>query len=276
MRHGDAKRQASIWPPELIGSLRIFLYEDAFLAFIGIGLIIGLEDSEMPTARVTVVEKKLRLLVERIAPIAGDRLPSERALASQLGCSRETLRKSLESLENDGELWRHVGQGTFRGRRPNHLPIRDSLVIEGARPPDVMRARLLLEPQVAAEAARRASEVDVAMLRAKVEAGRRGKDRQECEVADAAFHNAIAEVAANPLLIQMLAFLSGTRRRIAWQREWDRTYRRIGVDEFRTVHSGQHERVVAAISKADPDGAAAAMKVHLDTIETAMTANLNE
>lgn len=242
------------------------------MPFNAIGLVIGLEKSEMPATATLIVEKKLRALLERVAPIAGDRLPSERSLAKQLRCSRETLRKSLARLENDGELWRHVGQGTFRGRRPNHLPIRETLVIEGATPPDVMRARLLLEPQVAAEAAHRASEDDVAMLRTKVEAGRNGQDRQACEAADAAFHNAIAEVADNPLLIQMLTFLSGTRRRIAWQREWDRIYRRMGVDEFRTVHSDQHARVVAAISKADAQEAATAMKDHLETIADTMMA----
>lgn len=222
------------------------------------------------------VADALQFLLDDIAPDAGDRLPSERDLAKRLGCSRETLRKSLATLERDGELWRHVGQGTFRGRRPRHLPIRDMLVIEGATPPDVMRARLLLEPQVAAEAARRPNASDVAMLRAKVDAGRNGTDRQDCEAADATFHNAIAQVADNPLLIQMMTFLSGTRRRIAWQREWDRTYRRIGVDEFRTVHSDQHERIVAAISEADPDQAAAAMKIHLETIEAAMMGRSNE
>lgn len=223
-----------------------------------------------PKPKQRAVADTLQLLLDDMAPDAGDRLPSERDLAKRLGCSRETLRKSLAALERDGELWRHVGQGTFRGRRPRHLPIRDMLVIEGATPPDVMRARLLLEPQVAAEAARRRDANDVAMLRTKVDAGRNGMDRQDCEAADAAFHNAIAQVADNSLLIQMMTFLSGTRRRIAWQREWDRTYRRIGVDEFRTVHSDQHERIVAAISQADPDQAAAAMKVHLETIETAM------
>jgi DNA-binding FadR family transcriptional regulator len=227
-------------------------------------------------ANLTSTERKLRLLLERIAPIAGDRLPSERALAECLGCSRETLRKSLVVLEREGELWRHVGQGTFRGKRPHHLPIRDTLVIEGATPPDVMRARLLLEPQIAAEAARKASADHVAMLTSKVNVGRKGRDRQECEAADTAFHNAIAEVSGNPLLIQMFAFLSGTRRRIAWQREWDRTYRRVGVDEFRTVHSDQHARVIAAISRGDADEAATAIKVHLKTIETTMQANSAE
>lgn len=218
----------------------------------------------------TAIAKNLHRLLEHVAPDIGDRLPPERAMARQLRCSRETLRKILAKLEQDGEIWRHVGQGTFRGRRPHHLPIRDTLLIEGATPPDVMRARLLLEPQVAAEAARQAGPDDVKTLRAKVEAGRQEQDRLDCETADSAFHTAVAQVAGNPLLIQMLSFLSGTRRRVAWQREWDRVYRRIGVDEFRTLHSDQHADVVDAIAQTDPDKAGRAMQVHLETIEQAM------
>lgn len=107
-------------------------------------------------------ESRLRRLLAELAPDAGDRLPAERMLAMRLGCSRETLRKGLATLEREGEIWRHVGQGTFRGARPRHLPVRDMLLVEGATPPDLMRARILLEPQVAAEAARRAEAPDIA------------------------------------------------------------------------------------------------------------------
>ncbi|MEP4341625.1 MAG: FCD domain-containing protein [Lentilitoribacter sp.] len=219
---------------------------------------------------ITVVEN-LRNILENIAPDVGDRLPSERELSKLLGCSRETLRKCLTILEEKQEIWRHVGQGTFRGKRPNHLPIRDAILINGVTPPDVIRARLLLEPQVAAEAARHATSKEIELLRKKIRNGKDAKDRLDCEVADDNFHRAIAQVANNPLLIQVLSFFSGTRRRVAWQREWDRTYRRIGVDEFQTTHSDQHEKIVDAISLNDPEAAEAAMKIHLQTIEIAIS-----
>lgn len=144
-------------------------------------------------------------------------------------------------------------------------------MIDGVTPPDVMRARLLLEPQVAAEAARHASRKDIIMLREKIETGRQAKDRLDCEAADDSFHRAIAQVAGNPLLIQVLSFFSGTRRRVAWQREWDQTYRRIGADEFQSIHSDQHDKIVDAISQNDPEAAASAMRIHLQTIEMAMS-----
>ncbi|MEB8389286.1 FCD domain-containing protein [Rhodobacteraceae bacterium KMM 6894] len=206
-----------------------------------------------------------------VAPDPGDRLPSERALTQILGCSRATLRIALAQLERDGEVWRHVGQGTFRGVRPRHLPLRDTLLIEGATPLDLMQARLVLEPAVAAAAARRATPQDVDFLIARVEAGRKGPDRSACEQADDAFHCGIAQVAGNPVLIGLLTYLSGTRRRAAWQRHWDRVYRSLGVDEFRTEHSDQHRDVVTAIAAHDEVAAANAMARHLQTILQAIT-----
>lgn len=216
-------------------------------------------------------ESRLRRLLAELAPDAGDRLPAERMLAMRLGCSRETLRKGLSTLEREGEIWRHVGQGTFRGARPRHLPVRDMLLVEGATPPDLMRARILLEPQVAAEAARRADAPDIAHLRGRLAAGRRAPDLAACEQADDAFHRAVAEVSRNPVLIALLTYLSGARRRAAWQREWHRTYRRTGAGEFRTIHSDQHRDIVDRIAAADAAGAAERMAVHLKAIEAAMS-----
>lgn len=221
---------------------------------------------------VKAVSSDLRQAIDEYAPINGDRLPPERELRVILGCSRETLRACYETLAVEGLIWRHVGQGTFRGRRPVHMPVRDTLLVEGATPPDVMRARLLLEPQVAAEAALRADTSDVTHLRKKIAEGRAAPDRAACEQADDAFHRAVAETSRNPVLIGFLIYLSGARRRVAWQREWDRTYRKIAPDEFQTTHSDQHDAIVDAIAKADPDVASDAMEAHLKAIEAAMTA----
>lgn len=220
---------------------------------------------------VKAVLDDLREAIDRLAPVNGDRLPPERELRHILGCSRETLRACYATLTIEGVVWRHVGQGTYRGRRPVHMSVRDTLLVEGATPPDLMRARLLLEPQVAAEAALRADASDVIHLRKKVSEGRAAHDRAACEQADDAFHRAVAETSGNPVLIGFLIYLSGARRRVAWQREWDRTYRRIAPDEFQTIHSDQHDAIVDAIATANPDAAASAMETHLKTIEAAMT-----
>ncbi|WP_420006217.1 FadR/GntR family transcriptional regulator [Arenibacterium sp. LLYu02] len=223
----------------------------------------------MGIAKDTVRARLWQILEER-APASGDRLPPERELKNLVGCSRETLRTALATLETEGEIWRHVGQGTFRGRTPLGRPVKDTLLLEATTPADLMDARRLLEPQVAAAAAARREKDDITLLRKRVAEGREAHDRAGCERADDAFHQSIAEVARNPVLIALLRHFSSARCRAVWQREWDRTYRRVGVEEFTKAHSDHHEQVVDAIAAGDGTAAHHAMAHHLETVSIDM------
>ncbi len=217
----------------------------------------------------TARERLWRVLEDR-APAPGDRLPPERVLKDLIGCSRETLRAALAALEAEGEIWRHVGQGTFRGRAPVGRPVKNTLLLEATTPAELMDARRLLEPQVAAAAALRRDDEDLVLLHRRVEEGRTARDRAACERADDAFHQTIAQVSRNPLLIALLRHFSSARCRAVWQREWDRTYRRVGVAEFTQVHSKQHARVLEAIAAGDAPAAYRAMAQHLESVSIDM------
>ena len=188
---------------------------------------------------------RLRDYIDAVAPFVGDKLPAERQLATEIRCSRETLRAGLAVLQAEGELWRHVGQGTFRGSRPIGKPVRDIILLEATTPMDLMEARVLLEPPVSATAALRRADDDIVLLNQRVDACQKAQDRSACERADDAFHQTIAHVARNPVLIALLRYFSGARYRPVWQREWDRTYRRLGVTEFTRTHSEQHRIIVS-------------------------------
>jgi len=215
-----------------------------------------------------LAELRKNLDSERMAP--GDRLASERDLSRRLGCSRETLRGALVEMEKAGEIWRHVGQGTFFGARPLGHSIHENVLAGSATPLQLMQARLTVEPSVAAQAARLATAPELAYLTNLVRRGECAKSRTECEQLDAAFHRGIAEVTGNPILLGLLDYLAAVRRHAAWQREWEITYRRLGVTEFTSRHSKQHQAIVDAIAERDPDAASAAMRIHLDTISKAM------
>lgn len=204
----------------------------------------------------------------KMAP--GDRLPSERNLSHQLGCSRDTLRQVLAEMEKAGDIWRHVGQGTFYGPRPRGHSIRDNILIQSASPLQLMQARRAIEPSITAEAARLVKAPDIAYLTELVRRGAGAQSRSECEKLDAAFHRGIAEVTGNPILLGLLDYLAGARRNAAWQREWEITYRRLGVAEFTSRHSAQHQAIVDSIAQRDTAGAEMAMGIHLDTIFNAM------
>lgn len=212
----------------------------------------------------------LREFMRTSGMAVGDKLPSERVLAQKFSCSRETLRRAILVLEKENEIWRHVGQGTFYGPRPDSAPLRESLLVQATSVQELVQARYLIEPTVAAEAARRATTSDITSLNECISAGRAGPDRFKCQQADDKFHRTIAKVARNPILYSILTFLSEARRRSTWQTQWDRTYRHIGIEEFKGQHSDQHQRIVDAIENHDPKTAETEMRVHLEAIIEAL------
>lgn len=211
------------------------------------------------------VKLELHQLVDQLS--IGERLPAERQLAQEIGCSRETLRAALADLQRTGHIWRHVGQGTFCGPAPRELPVRETLLIDGATSSDLLRARLALEPRIAAEAARSATPADIEGMSRLVICGCAAANRMECEQVDSSFHRAIAQATGNPVLIGLMMYLSNARRHSSWQNNWERSYRLLPASEFQTTHSDQHSRIVEAIARAEPDQAEAAMAMHLKAIE---------
>src|SRR5205814_10261610 len=72
----------------------------------------------MPTRSVQVRDELSQRIDRGVLP-AGSRLPSEPALAVELGVSRATLREALRALESEGLVRRMWGAGTYvaDGRR---------------------------------------------------------------------------------------------------------------------------------------------------------------
>lgn len=227
----------------------------------------------MPRQNTAAILVRLRVMLEAKEMTPGGKLPDERTLSAMLGCSRQTLRQALFTLESERAIWRHVGQGTFVGPQPDGHPIREAVLLQATSPLQLMQARLIIEPPIAAEAARVATPADLDRLRHVVAEGRRARSRAECERHDAAFHRAVAEIARNPILLGLLDYLAGARRRAAWQQQWDRTYRRIGASEFTGLHCDQHAAVVEAMAGRNDLQSEAAMRRHLEVIAQAMEAS---
>src|SRR5262245_35418638 len=75
--------------------------------------------AERARPRSAVVRDELTHRIDRGLLPAGARLPSEPALATELGVSRATVREALRALEVEGLVRRMWGSGTFvaSGRR---------------------------------------------------------------------------------------------------------------------------------------------------------------
>ena len=65
---------------------------------------------------VDVAEDALRRWLATGRHRSGERLPPEQELSGQLGISRGTLRTALRRLEENGEIVRRQGSGTFVGQ----------------------------------------------------------------------------------------------------------------------------------------------------------------
>ncbi|RFC68146.1 MULTISPECIES: FadR/GntR family transcriptional regulator [Mesorhizobium] len=191
------------------------------------------------------------------------RLPSERELCDTLGVSRGDLRKALDVLERDGHIWRHVGKGTFVGSGPVEETIGILEIAGSSSPADVMHARLIIEPEIAREAALHATTADIAAMRHSLEQTREAATWRQYENIDNLLHRQIAQASRNNVLLGLFDVLNAVRRTVVWGR-----LRADGSRPPADHHSfTDHERIVSAIEERDLAGAASAMRAHLQQVE---------
>lgn len=191
------------------------------------------------------------------------RLPPERELSAALGVSRTELRKALDVLEAEGQLWRHVGKGTFMGSRPLDTFADIAALARRSNPAEVMRARIVMEPEIARAAAFTATPADIAEMRMCLARSRQADTWRQYEAWDTRLHRTIAEASQNTLLLGLFDTLNAVRRAVTWGR-----LRTDPVKPQADHHSfAEHEAIVEAIEHRDIAAAAAAMRTHLQTVE---------
>ncbi len=202
------------------------------------------------------------IIARRLRP--GDRLPVETDLAEHFGVSRSTIREVLRDLatQNLVETTRGATGGTFvvvprpeamarsLGVGISMLASNENLTVE-----QMLEAREVLEVPMTRIACLRATddEVDEICNYAddRFDARSAGRDLE----ANWGFHSLIAKAARNPLLELMcepvLFVLENAFAAVTESAEYDRQ-----VEQ-------QHRAIAAGIRARDADGAAAAMREHL-------------
>lgn len=194
---------------------------------------------------------------------AGNQLPAERDLAKQFGVSRTAVREAIKSLQEKGLVDAYPGRGTFvTNGTPNSMRRSLDQILKGGEESgmaSLVEARDILEPEIAALAAVRADDQHVAAMQEAVEVmDRAAWDSSAYIEADLDFHLALAEAAANPIVLSLIDSIVGLLRE---QRL--RTYRVEGGPERGQHH---HKRILEAIGRRDPQGARAAMQAHLTQV----------
>jgi DNA-binding FadR family transcriptional regulator len=213
------------------------------------------------------IADQLRHLIAAGEFPAGDRLPAERDLAQQLRVSRPSVREALIALEVEGLVEIRGGSGVYVRTKPN-----------GARPaPDgewgpleMIRARALIEREVAAVAAQLATRKHIAAIEEAFASMQEDAAAGNVPLeGDRAFHVAVAEAAGNSVLIDLV------------QRFWDardgKLFRQFG-DHFESPRSWQaaieeHRAVLVAIRQHDAKAARQAMQHHMDKAHARFSAS---
>jgi GntR family transcriptional repressor for pyruvate dehydrogenase complex len=222
---------------------------------------------ELPDAdNACAARTRIREMI-RLGEVEADgKLPTERDLCARFGVSRRAVRRALDALETEGLVWRRQGKGTFVGQPPDPNGHLAAIIAPDTDPLSVMEARLALEPELAALAARRATAEDVARMRALAERACQAQDADAAELWDGSLHRMITRIAGNPILSAAFALINEVRQEQRWQHERQRARSADLVAEYHR----QHGRIIDAIDARDEDAARAAMRAHL----MALKANL--
>jgi GntR family transcriptional regulator, transcriptional repressor for pyruvate dehydrogenase complex len=193
----------------------------------------------------------------------GDQLPAERELAQRFGVSRTAVREAVKALREKGLVEAYSGRGTFITDGTTQA-VRQSLDLmvkigqpEGSN--HLAEVRAILEPEIAARAATRIQESELATMREAVAAmDAAGQDPDAYIEADLDFHLALAEGAANPLILSLLDSIVGLLRE---QRL--RIFKVPGGPQRGQFH---HKKILEAVERHDAEGARQAMRDHLEQV----------
>jgi GntR family uxuAB operon transcriptional repressor len=192
----------------------------------------------------------------------GHRLPSERELAISLGVSRASVREALIALEIAGKVEVRVGAGIYvAAARPVAVTDPKS---EGQGPFELLRARWLLEGEIAAEAARKGRPEDLVPIKAAIEEmQRRERQNRDADMPDRDFHLGIAAAAHNGALVSVVHDLWDRGRGAMWKR----MEHHFQTPELRAAALRDHRAILDMLEAKDARGARGAMRRHLERVE---------
>lgn len=195
---------------------------------------------------------------------AGEKLPTEAAIMEEFGVSRTVVREAISRLQAAGLVETRHGVGTFvvglgEGSAfrisPEQLGTLQDVIA-------VLELRIGVETESAALAAMRRTPENLetlrSALRAFVAAVEEGRDAVG---PDFQFHLEIARATQNHHFVDLMATLGGMMiPRARLEPPGPLTPERQAY--LRGVNA-EHESIVEAIARQDPDGARAAMRTHL-------------
>jgi len=218
----------------------------------------------------SAVVRQVELMILRGVLRPGERLPSERDLAEQLGVSRPSLREAISELQENGLLESRAGSGVFVADVLGSAFSPALTRLFGSHDEavfDYLAFRRDMEGLTAERAARLASDTDLAVIDAiftRMEAAPAvgaGADL------DAEFHMAIIEASHNVVMLHMMRSMYDLLREgVFYNRQM-----MFAQNTTRDQLLGQHRAINSALQARDATGARAAVEAHLDYVAAAFS-----
>jgi GntR family transcriptional repressor for pyruvate dehydrogenase complex len=194
----------------------------------------------------------------------GDALPSERELGEQYGVSRTVVREAVRALTSRGVIDARAGRGlTVAQVAAEAVSMSMQLYLHGQEQipyPKIHEVRATIETQIAGYAAERGTDAEIAELRELTESMRRHEhDREKHSEIDVEFHRALARMTHNELYLIMLdsigpVLLEIRRATFSLPNDGEKAYE-------------EHNRIIDAVARRDPEAAREAMRAHLGNAE---------
>ena len=211
------------------------------------------------------VGRKIREKIMTGCYQVGGRLPPERDIAIQLGVSRAVVREALIMLELQELVEVRKGSGVYVISRDECDIAPPKLGLEDVGPFEMLQARQLIESNVAQFAATQVTKNDIVELRRALQLE---KDylhsKSSDDSGDEAFHFALAKSTQNSALFEIVETM--------WKRRnnspmWNQLHSRIENQEYRKQWLKDHEAILSALTRKNPQAAYQAMWQHLENVK---------
>jgi DNA-binding FadR family transcriptional regulator len=199
----------------------------------------------------------------------GERLPPERDLAKRLGVSRPTIREAMVALEMAGLVEVRTGLGVFvrSAVETQQGSIAASRFDAGPGPFELLAARMLIEPEIAALAASSATMEDIDAIEHSIASLESAPDHQASLDADQQFHSHVAAGTQNSVLVSIVEALW---RDIMSSAFFELFATRSGLPETRDPTIVEHREILRQIKSRSREGARKAMREHLRHVEAVL------
>jgi GntR family transcriptional repressor for pyruvate dehydrogenase complex len=214
------------------------------------------------TARIL---EKIKRLIATGAVAPGEKFPPERELAKEFGVNRASLRQALKVLEIMGVLTQRVGDGTYLSASAESTlkePLDFLILLDDLSHHELFETRMIVEPELAARAAQRATAEDLIGLRKAIVAMEHCRTNEERLDADVAFHECVFRASGNRIC--HLLFRVIHRNLLT---SMSKLSRRVPLDRPLTYH----KRIYEAIQNRDPEEARRQMLEHITDTKVILT-----